>query len=88
MAWCAQRGVHGAGGFRRSGNFSLRPPAELRRALEALGVHALRPVVVYTQVDNGDAVPIAAARLAWCAAPSLWQGLVFLKRKGGRELGE
>ena len=50
-----------------SGNFSLRPPAELRRALEGMGVTHRRHVVVYTQAVKLGAFDLAvAARLAWC----------------------
>ncbi|KAL1496436.1 hypothetical protein AB1Y20_016391 [Prymnesium parvum] len=60
---------------RLPGNYNLRPAAELRRALERLGVHAQAHAVVYTQrlappaeaappaVRRGD--PVVAARLAW-----------------------
>jgi len=54
---------------RVSGNYSLKPPAALRAALEAAGVTAARPAVVYTQsFKAGAAEPIVAARLAWALA--------------------
>lgn len=49
-----------------SGNYSLRPAAELRLALERIGIHTHRPVVIYSQCEKS--APIAAARLAWCLA--------------------
>ena len=49
-----------------SGNYSLRPAAELRLALERMGIHAHRPVAIYSQCEKS--APIAAARLAWCLA--------------------
>lgn len=58
----------------RSGNYSLRPPAELRAALEALGVCADRRACCCTQQRRRDAAgteiedPIVAARLAWALA--------------------
>lgn len=49
-----------------SGNYSLRPPPQLRAALEAIGIHTRRPVVIYSQCAKS--APIASARLAWCLA--------------------
>lgn len=51
------------------GNYNLKPSHELKAALEAAGVTASRPTVVYTQsFKQGAAEPIVAARLAWALA--------------------
>lgn len=50
----------------RSGNYSLKPPAEVRSALEAAGITHLRRTVVYTQSAKAGGHDVAvAARLAW-----------------------
>lgn len=54
---------------RMSGNYSLRPALELRRALEQAGIVHDRPVVIYTQAQKAGGVDLAvAARLAWALA--------------------
>ena len=48
------------------GNFNLRPAAQLRTALESLGITMTTRVVVLTQnFKAGIADPITAARMAW-----------------------
>jgi 3-mercaptopyruvate sulfurtransferase SseA len=55
--------------LRVSQNYSLKPDAELRAALEAMGVTHTRQVVVYTQcIKLGNVDVAVAARLAWCLA--------------------
>ena len=49
------------------GNFNLRPPRELRRNLERMGIHCACHVIVYTQHSKAGGVDVvAAARFAWC----------------------
>ena len=51
---------------RVSGNYSLKPDAAVRAALEAAGVRFDRRAVVYTQCTKLDTADLAvAARLAW-----------------------
>lgn len=50
-----------------SGNYSLLPPAELKSALQAIGVTHNRRCIVYTQSRKCGIIDAAvAARLAWC----------------------
>lgn len=52
-----------------SGNHSLKPPAELRAALEASGIHFLQHVVVLTQAVRAGGLDLAVAgRLCWTLA--------------------
>ena len=44
-----------------SGNHSLKPPAELRAALEASGIHILQHVVVLTQAVRAGGLDLAVA---------------------------
>ena len=62
-----------------SGNYSLKPPAELRCALEAAGVEYARPVVVYTQAARAGGLDLAvAARLAWALSLAGCQHVALL----------
>ena len=64
---------------RVSGNYSLRPAAELRAALEAAGVTCLRPTVVYTQSVKCGGLDLAVAcRLCWALSLAGVQQLTLL----------